>query len=240
MKITLKDGSVKEFQEEKSIYDIALSISEGLARAACAGEVNGEVMDLRTVLDSDCELSILTQKDAEGLRTVRHTCSHVLAEAVKRLFPEAKLAIGPSIDEGFYYDFEAEPFSREDLDNLEKEMKKIIKAGCRLEKFTLPRSEAIQFMQERQEPYKVELIEDLPEDAEISFYRQGDAFTDLCAGPHLMSTKPIKAFKLISSSMAYWRGDSDKAQLQRIYGTAFATKDELHAYLEHLEDMRNE
>ena len=238
MKITLKDGSVKEYSEAKSVYDIALDISEGLARAACAGEVNGEVVDLRTVVDSDCELNILTQKDKEGIRVVRHTCSHVLAEAVKHLFPNAKLAIGPSIDEGFYYDFEAEPFSREDLDNLEKEMKKIIKAGCRLEKFTLSREEAISFMQEREEPYKVELIEDLPEDAEISFYKQGEGFTDLCAGPHLMSTKPIKAFKLISSSMAYWRGDSDKAQLQRIYGTAFSAKDELNAYLEHLEDIK--
>ncbi len=238
MKITLKDGSVKEYSGPKSIYDIANDISEGLARMACAGEVDGEPMDLRTVLDKDCSLSILTQKDAEGIRTVRHTCSHVLAEAVKRLFPNAKLAIGPSIDEGFYYDFEAEPFSREDLDNLEKEMKKIIKEGSRLEKFTLPRAEAIQFMKEKEEPYKVELIEDLPEDAEISFYKQGDGFTDLCAGPHLMGTKPIKAFKLISSSMAYWRGDSNKAQLQRIYGTAFATKDELNAYLEHLEDIK--
>lgn len=238
MKIKLKDGSIKEYSEAKSIYDIALDISEGLARAACAGDVDGEVMDLRTVLDGDCELNILTQKDAEGIRTVRHTCSHVLAEAVKRLFPNAKLAIGPSIEEGFYYDFEAEPFSREDLDKLEKEMKKIIKEGKRLEKFTLPRAEAIQLMEERQEPYKVELIEDLPEDAEISFYKQGEGFTDLCAGPHLMSTKPIKAFKLISSSMAYWRGDSNKAQLQRIYGTAFATKDELNAYLEHLEDIK--
>ncbi len=238
MKITLKDGSVKEYSEPKSIYDIALDISEGLARMACVGEVDKTVMDLRTVLDRDCGLNLLTQKDPEGIRTVRHTCSHVLAEAVKRLFPNAKLAIGPSIDEGFYYDFEAEPFSREDLDNLEKEMKKIIKEGNRLEKFTLPRAEAIQLMKEREEPYKVELIEDLPEDAEISFYKQGEGFTDLCAGPHLMSTKPIKAFKLISSSMAYWRGDSDRAQLQRIYGTAFATKEELNAYLEHLEDIK--
>ncbi|MFG6384490.1 MAG: threonine--tRNA ligase, partial [Lachnospiraceae bacterium] len=179
-----------------------------------------------------------TQKDVEGIRTVRHTCSHVLAEAVKRLFPNAKLAIGPSIEEGFYYDFDAEPFSREDLDHLEKEMKKIIKEGNKLEKFTLPRTEAIQFMKEKEEPYKVELIEDLPEDAEISFYKQGEGFTDLCAGPHLMSTKSIKAFKLISSSMAYWRGDSNKPQLQRIYGTAFATKEELNAYLEHLEDIK--
>ncbi len=238
MKITLKDGSIKEYAEAMSAYDIARDISEGLARAACAVEINGEVKDLRTVVDSDCEMNILTAKDSEGLRTVRHTCSHVLAEAVKSLFPNVKLAIGPSIDEGFYYDFESEPFSREDLDNLEKEMKKIIKEGNRLEKFTLPREEAIALMKEKEEPYKVELIEDLPEDAEISFYKQGEGFTDLCAGPHLMNTKGIKAYKLISSSMAYWRGDSNKAQLQRIYGTAFATKDELNAYLEHLEDIK--
>ena len=238
MKITLKDGSIKEYAEAMSAYDIARDISEGLARAACAVEINGEVKDLRTVVDSDCEMNILTAKDSEGLRTVRHTCSHVLAEAVKRLFPNVKLAIGPSIDEGFYYDFESEPFSREDLDNLEKEMKKIIKEGNRLEKFTLPREEAIALMKEKEEPYKVELIEDLPEDAEISFYKQGEGFTDLCAGPHLMNTKGIKAYKLISYSMAYWRGDSNKAQLQRIYGTAFATKDELNAYLEHLEDIK--
>ena len=238
MKITLKDGSIKEYAEAMSAYDIARDISEGLARAACAVEINGEVKDLRTVVDSDCEMNILTAKDSEGLRTVRHTCSHVLAEAVKRLFPNVKLAIGPSIDEGFYYDFESEPFSREDLDNLEKEMKKIIKEGNRLEKFTLPREEASALMKEKEEPYKVELIEDLPEDAEISFYKQGEGFTDLCAGPHLMNTKGIKAYKLISSSMAYWRGDSNKAQLQRIYGTAFATKDELNAYLEHLEDIK--
>ena len=238
MKITLKDGSIKEYAEAMSAYDIARDISEGLARAACAVEINGEVKDLRTVVDSDCEMNILTAKDSEGLRTVRHTCSHVLAEAVKRLFPNVKLAIGPSIDEGFYYDFESEPFSRGDLDNLEKEMKKIIKEGNRLEKFTLPREEAIALMKEKEEPYKVELIEDLPEDAEISFYKQGEGFTDLCAGPHLMNTKGIKAYKLISSSMAYWRGDSNKAQLQRIYGTAFATKDELNAYLEHLEDIK--
>lgn len=238
MKITLKDGSIKEYAEAMSAYDIARDISEGLARASCAVEINGEVKDLRTVVDSDCEMNILTAKDSEGLRTVRHTCSHVLAEAVKRLFPNVKLAIGPSIDEGFYYDFESEPFSREDLDNLEKEMKKIIKEGNRLEKFTLPREEAIALMKEKEEPYKVELIEDLPEDAEISFYKQGEGFTDLCAGPHLMNTKGIKAYKLISSSMAYWRGDSNKAQLQRIYGTAFATKDELNAYLEHLEDIK--
>ena len=237
MKITLKDGSSKEYAQAMSIYDIAMDISEGLARAACAGEVDGKVVDLRTVVDSDCTLNILTANDEEGLRTVRHTCSHVLAEAVKRLFPDAKVTIGPSIDEGFYYDFDHASFSREDLDNLEKEMKKIIKEGHKIERFTLPREEAIKFMEEKGEPYKVELIRDLPEGSEISFYDQG-GFVDLCAGPHLMSTKGIKAFKLISSSMAYWRGDSNKAQLQRIYGTAFNHKDELAAYLEHLEDIK--
>ncbi|MDD3253849.1 MAG: threonine--tRNA ligase [Lachnospiraceae bacterium] len=238
MKITLKDGSVKEYAQAMSVYDIALDISEGLARAACAGEVDGRVVDLRTVVDQDCELSVLTLNDPAGLAAYRHTTSHVLAEAVKRVFPAAKLAIGPSIETGFYYDFEHEPFSREDLDKLEAEMKKIIKEANRLERFTLSRQDAIKFMEEKGEPYKVELIQDLPEDAEISFYKQGDDFTDLCAGPHLMSTKPIKAFKLISSSMAYWRGDSNKAQLQRIYGTAFAKKEELAAYMEHLEDIK--
>ncbi len=237
MKITLKDGSFKEYAKAMSIYDIAMDISEGLARAACAGEVDGKVEDLRTVIDRDCSLNILTANDPKGLKVVRHTASHVLAEAVKRLFPEAKVTIGPAIAEGFYYDFDAAPFSREDLDKLEAEMKKIIKEGHKLERFTLPRAEAIKFMEERNEPYKVELIQDLPEDAEISFYDQG-GFVDLCAGPHLMSTKNIKAYKLISSSMAYWRGDSDRAQLQRIYGTAFAKKEELEAYLEHLEDIK--
>ncbi len=238
MKITLKDGSVKEYAQAMSAYDIALDISEGLARVACAAEINGEVKDLRTMITEDAELSILTANDAEGIRTVRHTCSHVLAEAVKRVFPDAKLAIGPSIDTGFYYDFEHAPFSREDLDKLEAEMKKIIKEGHKLEKFTLPRAEAIKFMEEKGEPYKVELIEDLPEDSEISFYDQG-GFVDLCAGPHLMNTKGIKAFKLTSSSMAYWRGDSNKAQLQRIYGTAFNKKEELEEYLAYWENVKN-
>ncbi|MBD5522090.1 MAG: threonine--tRNA ligase [Lachnospiraceae bacterium] len=237
MKITLKDGSVKEYAQPMSIYDIAADISEGLARVACAGEIDGKVEDLRTVIDKDCELNIVTASDEAGLRVIRHTASHVLAEAVKRLFPDAKVTIGPAIDEGFYYDFDAEPFSREDLDNLESEMKKIIKEGHKIERFTMPREEAIRFMEEKGEPYKVELIKDLPEDAEISFYDQG-GFVDLCAGPHLMSTKSIKAYKLISSSMAYWRGDSNKAQLQRIYGTAFQKKEELAAYLEHLEDIK--
>lgn len=237
MKITLKDGSMKEYQNPMSIIDIANDISEGLGRMACAGEVNAEVKDLRTVVDTDCELSILTANDKAGLAAYRHTASHVLAQAVKHLYPEAKLAIGPSIETGFYYDFDTQSFSREDLDKIEAEMKKIIKEGAVLERFTLPRAEAIQFMQEREEPYKVELIQDLPEDAEISFYRQGD-FVDLCAGPHLMSTKSIKAFKLISSSGAYWRGSEKNAMLTRIYGTAFAKKAELEEYLEFLENVK--
>ena len=237
MKITLKDGSVKEYAEAMSVIDIAKDISEGLARMACAGEVDGEVVDLREVVDRDCELSILTFNDEKGKAAYRHTTSHVLAEAVKRLYPEAKLAIGPSIDTGYYYDFEQEPFSREDLDKIEAEMKKIIKENAKLEKFTLPRAEAIRFMEEREEPYKVELIRDLPEDAVISFYKQGE-FTDLCAGPHLMTTGGIKAFKLISSSGAYWRGDSNKKMLTRIYGTAFTKKADLEEYLVHLEEIK--
>lgn len=238
MKITLKDGSVKEYSEAKSVYDIAMDISEGLARAACCGMVDGRVVDLRTVLDSDCSLSICTANDKEGLAVIRHTASHVMAEAVKKLFPDAKVTIGPSIENGFYYDFDHAPFSREDLDAIEAEMKKIIKAGAKLERFTLPREEAIKFMEEREEPYKVELIRDLPEDAEISFYDQG-GFVDLCAGPHLMSVKGIKAFKLTSSSGAYWRGNSDNAMLQRIYGTAFNKKEELEEYLAYLENIKN-
>ena len=238
MKITLKDGSVKEYAQAMSAYEIALDISEGLARVACAAEINGKVEDLRTIIEEDCELNILTANDKEGLRVVRHTCSHVLAEAVKRVFPEAKLAIGPAIDTGYYYDFDHESFSREDLDKIEAEMKKIIKEGNKLEKFTLPRDEAIKFMEEKNEPYKVELIRDLPEDAIISFYSQGE-FVDLCAGPHLMSTKGIKAFKLTSSSGAYWRGKSENAMLQRIYGTAFNKKEELEEYLVYLENIKN-
>lgn len=237
MKITLKDGSVKEYAESKSVLDIAFDISEGLARAACAGEVNGEVVDLRTMIEEDAELNILTANDEKGLAALRHTASHVLAEAVKRLYPEAKLAIGPSIDTGFYYDFEHESFSSEDLEKIEKEMKKIIKENAKIEKFELPREEAIAFMEEKGEPYKVELINDLPKDAVISFYKQGE-FVDLCAGPHLMSTKGVKAFKLISSSGAYWRGNEKNKMLSRIYGTAYAKKEELTAHLERLEDAK--
>ena len=237
MQITLKDGTVKEYEQERSVYDIAKDISEGLARIACAGEADGEIVDLRTMISNDCQLNIVTVNDPEGLKVIRHTASHVMAEAVKRLFPEAKVAIGPAIEEGFYYDFDHPPFSREDLDKIESEMKKIIKEGHAISRFTMPREEAVQYMRERNEPYKVELIEDLPEGSEISFYDQG-GFVDLCAGPHLMSTKGIKAYKLISSSMAYWRGDEHKAQLQRIYATAFNKKEELAAYLEHLEDIK--
>lgn len=237
MKVTLKDGSVKEYDSKKSIIDIAKDISEGLARSVVAGEVNGVMHDLRDEIDGDCELNLITLKDEKGLSVIRHTTSHVLAQAVKRVFPQSKLAIGPSIAEGFYYDFEHEPFSRDDLDKLEAEMKKIIKEGEAIERFELPREEAIKFMEEKNEPYKVELIKDLPEGEKISFYKQGD-FTDLCAGPHLQRTKDIKAFKLVSSSMAYWRGDSNKARLQRIYGTAYNSKEELEAYLKHLEDIK--
>lgn len=237
MKITLKDGSVKEYSEAKSVYEIAADISEGLARVACAGEIDGKVVDLRTIIDADCALNIVTANDPEGLQVIRHTASHIMAQAVKRLFPDAKIAIGPAIEDGFYYDFDSQPFSREDLDNIEAEMKKIIKEGHEITRFTLPREEAIAFMKEKEEPYKVELIEDLPENAEISFYDQG-GFVDLCAGPHLMSTKGVKAYKLISSSMAYWRGDSEKARLHRIYGTAFNKKDELKEHLAKLEDAK--
>lgn len=238
MIITLKDGSTREYGEAMSIYDIAKDISDGLARVACVGEVDGEVKDLRTVIDKDCELNILTFDSDAGKHAYRHTCSHILAEAVQNLYPDAKLAIGPSIDTGFYYDFDMPPLTREDLDKIEKEMKKIIKKGDKLNYFTLPREEAIQMMKDRKEPYKVELIEDLPEDETISFYQQGD-FIELCAGPHLMSTKQIKAFKLTSSSGAYWRGDEHNKMLTRIYGTAYTKKAELEEYLEYLADIKN-
>ena len=238
MKITLKDGSVKEYENNMSVIDIAKDISEGLARVACAGEVDGEVVDLRTVIDKDCELNILTFDSDEGKHAFRHTASHILAQAVKRLYPETKLAIGPSIDNGFYYDMEKDtPFTQEDLEKIEKEMKKIVKENLEITSFTKPRDEAIAFMKERNEPYKVELIEDLPEDSVISFYQQGE-FVDLCAGPHLMTTKPVKAFKLTSIAGAYWRGNSDNAMMQRIYGTAWFDKKDLKAYLKRLEEAK--
>ncbi len=239
MKVTLKDGSVKEYAQPMAVIDIAKDLSDGLARVACAGEVNGEVVDLRTVVENDAEVNILTAKDEAGLAALRHTSSHVMAQAVKRLYPSTKLAIGPSIADGFYYDMEFEtPLTSDDFDKIEAEMKKIIKEDLKIERFTKPRAEAIEFMKEKGEPYKVELIEDLPEDAEISFYSQGE-FTDLCAGPHLMSTKGVgKAFKIMSLAGAYWRGDEHNKMLTRLYATAFAKKEELEAYITMMEEAK--
>ena len=207
MIITLKDGSKKEYNDGMSVIDIASDISAGLARVACAGEVDGEIVDLRYVVDKDVNLNILTFNDDGGKDAFRHTTAHILSQAVKRLFPEVKLAIGPSIENGYYYDFDKEtPFTNEDLEAIEKEMKKIAKENLAIKRFELPRDEAIKFMKEKGEDYKVELIEDLDKDAIISFYEQGE-FVDLCAGPHLMTTKPVKAFKFIiySRSLLAWR-----------------------------------
>ena len=238
MIITLKDGSQKEYSGSMSVIDIAKDISEGLARVACAGEVDGEVVDLRTVIDRDCSLSILTFDDEGGRGALRHTASHILAQAIKRLYPDTKLAIGPSIADGFYYDIDKEvPLTSDDLEKVEAEMKKIVKENLPIERFELPRAEAIALMKEKDEPYKVELIEDLPEDAVISFYRQGE-FTDLCAGPHLMSTKPVKAFKLTSLAGAYWRGSEKNKMLQRVYGTAFTKKADLDEHLAMIEEAK--
>ena len=238
MKITLKDGSVKEYDQPKSVIEIAQDISEGLARAATAGEIDGEVVDLRTPVEKDCQLNILTFSDDKGKGAFRHTASHIMAQAIKRLYPETKLAIGPSIADGFYYDVDRDtPFTAEDLENIEKEMKKIVKENLPLVRSTKPRDEAIAYFKEKDEPYKVELIEDLPEDSEISFYTQGE-FTDLCAGPHLMSTKYVKAFKLTSLAGAYWRGSEKNKMLQRVYGTAFSKKAELEEYLHMLEEAK--
>ena len=238
IKVTLKDGSIKECEKGTSIISLAESISGGLARAACAGLLDGERVDLRTKLDKDCKLEILTFNDKEGKWAFRHTASHILAQAVKRLYPEVKLAIGPAIDDGFYYDFDTEkPFSEEDFEKIEAEMKKIVKEKLPLEYFELPRAEAIKLMEEKDEPYKVELIKDLPEDATISFYKQGE-FVDLCAGPHLMSTKPVEAIKIMSVAGAYWRGNEKNKMLSRLYATAFAKKAELNDYLEKLEEAK--
>ncbi len=238
MKITLKDGIVKEFDGAVSVLDIAKAISEGLARNACAGIVNGEVKDLRYVVDADAEVSICTFEDEAGRMAFRHSASHILAQAVKHLYPDVKLAIGPAIADGFYYDFDREKaFTQEELEALEEEMKKIAKEDIAIERFELPRAEAIKYMEELQEPYKVELIQDLPEDAVISFYRQGD-FADLCAGPHLMSTKPVKAIKLTSVAGAYWRGNEKNKMLSRIYGTAYPKASELEAYLTMMEEAK--
>ena len=237
MIVTLKDGSKKEYAEAKSVIDIAYDISEGLARAACAGEVNGEVVDLRTVIDSDCELNILTAKDEKGLAVLRHTASHVLAQAVQTLFPDAKVAIGPSIDTGFYYDFDCPPFSRDDLDAIEKEMKKIVKQSLPLEVFEVTKEKALDYMKERQEDYKVEMIEELPEGETITFYKQGD-YEEFCAGPHVSNTCVIKAIKLLSTAGAYWRGDEKNKMLTRIYGISFPKAAELKDYLNMLEEAK--
>ncbi len=238
MKITLKDGTVKEYESSKSVIDIAKDISEGLARAATSAKIDGEIADLRTEVSEDCGLEILTFDSEDGKGAFNHTASHIMAQAVKRLYPETKLAIGPSIANGFYYDLDREtPFAAEDLEKIEAEMKKIVKENLPLERFTKTREDAIQYFEEKGEPYKVELIEDLPEGEEISFYSQGE-FTDLCAGPHLMSTKAVKAFKLTSLAGAYWRGSEKNKMLTRIYGVAYPKKSELDEYLHMMEEAR--
>ena len=239
IKIKLKDNSELEVEEGLSIIEIAKKISEGLARMATCAEIDGEVVDLRTVIEKDCSLNILTfESSLNGKKAYWHTTSHIMAQAIKRLYPEIKLAIGPSIDNGFYYDFDTEkPFTPEMLEAIEKEMKKIIKEDLPLERFELPRKEAIKFMEEKEEPYKVELINDLPEDAIISFYKQGE-FTDLCAGPHVMSTGKIKAVKLLSSSGAYWRGNEKNKMLQRIYGISFPKASQVDEYVNMIEEAK--
>ena len=238
IKVTLKGDVVKEFNSGITAYEAAKEISMGLAKAACAARINGKNCDLRTPLTEDCSLEILTFDDEYGRWTFRHTTSHILAQAVKRLYPEAKLAIGPAVDDGFYYDFDIETkFTPEDLDEIEAEMKKIVKENIPLQKSLMSRADAVKYFEEKSEPYKVELVQDLEEGAQISFYTQGD-FTDLCAGAHLMSTGLVKAFKLTSATGAYWRGDSSKKMLCRIYGTAYPKASELEAHLERLEEAK--
>lgn len=238
IKIELKDGSIKEVEQGSSILDIAKSISEGLARVATAGKINGEVKDLRTKVNEDCKLEILTfESDLDGKKAYWHTTSHIMAQAIKRLFPEVKLAIGPSIDEGFYYDFDTEnPFTDEDKAKIEEEMKDIIKEDIEIERFSLPKEQALELMKD--EPYKQELINELPEGEVISFYKQGE-FTDLCAGPHLMSTGKVKAVKILSSSGAYWRGSEKNKMLQRSYAISFPKASLLDEHLQKLEEARS-
>lgn len=238
VKITLKDGSIKEYSDGITVRQVTEDISQGLLRVALAGEVNGKVVDLRYGINKDATLNILTFNDEGGRLAYRHTTSHIMAQAVKRLFKNVKLAIGPAIDNGFYYDFDYEnSFTAQDLEEIEKEMNKIIKEDLPIERFTMQRQEAIQYMEEQGEPYKVELIKDLPQDEEISFYRQGE-FVDLCAGPHLMSTGKVKAVKLMSVAGAYWRGNENNKVLQRIYGTSFPKRSELDLYLERIEEAK--
>jgi len=236
MIITLTNGESREFQNGMSALDIAAAISHKLAKKALAARIDGAVKDLNTVIDADCRVEILTFEDEDGKKALWHTASHIMAQAVKRLFPSAKLAIGPAIDTGFYYDFDVEEsFDADDLVRIEEEMRRIVDANLPLERFELPREEALALMKD--EPYKQELINDLPEDAHISFYRQGE-FTDLCAGPHLPSTGKVKAFKLLSVAGAYWRGSEKNKMLCRVYGTAFEKQEELAAYLNQLKEAR--
>ena len=239
IKIKLKDGSILEVEEGLSVLDVAKKISEGLARMATCAEVDGKVVDLRYVIDKDCSLNIFTfDNDLNGKKAYWHTTSHIMSQAIKRLFPGTKLAIGPSIDEGFYYDFDSEHrFSEEDFEKIEEEMKKIIKENLVLERFELPRDEAIKFMEEKEEPYKVELINDLPEGETISFYKQGE-FTDLCAGPHVESTGKIGKVKILKVSGAYWRGNEKNKMLQRIYAISFPKQSMIDEYLAMLEEAR--
>lgn len=234
--VTLKDGSKREYENKTTVAEVAKSISGGLFRNICCARIDGKVVDMRTELENDCELEILTFDDPDGKKAYRHTASHILAQAVKRLYPDVKLAIGPSIDNGFYYDFDTDkPFLPEELEKIEKEMAKIIKEGIPLEHFELPKDEAVKLMAD--EPYKLELIEEHAKEGDLSFYKQGD-FVDLCAGPHMYDTSKIKAFKLTQCTGAYWRGNSDNKMLQRIYGTAFSKKEDLEAYLTAIEEAK--
>ena len=236
MKITLSDGSIREFEAGMSALDIAKALSQKLGKKALAARVDGQVTDLSTIIDKDCTLEILTFDDEDGKHALWHTASHILAQAVLRLYPDAKLAIGPAIDTGFYYDFDVEtPFTADDLVKIEKEMKRIAAQNIKLERFELPRDEALALMKDN--PYKTELISDLPDDAVISFYKQ-DEFTDLCAGPHVLSTGKVKSFKLLSIAGAYWRGSEKNKMLTRIYGTAFEKQEELAAYLKRLKEAK--
>ena len=238
MNIKLLDGSIIEVEQGAAVIDVAMSISKGLAKAACAAKVNGQVVDLRTVLNEDCELAILTFNDPEGKHVYWHTTAHIMAQAVKRLFPSVKCAIGPALENGFYYDFDTpQPFTPENLAAIEKEMDKIIRENIAIERFTLERAEAIAYMQELGETYKVQLIEELPEEATISFYRQGD-YTDLCVGPHLMSTGRVRAFKITQVAGAYWKGDQANQQLQRVYGISFTDKKDMDQYFARIEEAK--
>lgn len=238
VKISLKDGSLIEVEKGTKVVDVAAKLSKSLAKKALGAKIDGEKAELMAEINNDCKLEILTFDDADGKWILRHTGSHVLAQAVKRMYPKVKLAIGPAIDTGFYYDFDAEfSFTPEMLEKIEVEMNKIVKENLKLERFELPREEALKLMKEKKECYKVKLIEDLPEDAVISFYKQGD-FVDLCAGPHVPSTGKLKAIKLLSIAGAYWRGDEKNKMLQRIYGTVFEKKAELDEYLNMLEEAK--